>query len=290
MDVLVFEDAGSPEDAASFAARVDPVLMAHRTATNVIATRLSDAVAGRPTGLTRWYLVEDAGAIVAAAMHSIGLNLMLSPLPEGDRSDIARLLTDVLSKRGDELGALSGSHADVAAFVTAWQQSGGGPDRLIMNEWIHELHHAPAGPPAPGLGRAAGPGDLSAVDVLLRGFYRETFPGRSQASVTDEAVQRVQRGGLMVWECEGILTSLAGLHGPAASVCRIGPVYTAPDFRCRGFGAAVTACAARTGFGRGAEYCMLYTDQSNPTSNRVYARLGFQRVGANVMVSLDSPS
>ena len=49
--------------------------------------------------------------------------------------------------------------------------------------------------------------------------------------------------------------------------------------------AAVTAAVTVSAFERGAELCMLYTDEANPTSNRVYSRLGYRPVSTSVMVS-----
>jgi predicted GNAT family acetyltransferase len=60
---------------------------------------------------------------------------------------------------------------------------------------------------------------------------------------------------------------------------RIGPVYTRPGHRGRGHGAAVTAAAARLASEGGADEVLLFTDLDNPTSNALYARLGFVGVG-----------
>jgi predicted GNAT family acetyltransferase len=57
---------------------------------------------------------------------------------------------------------------------------------------------------------------------------------------------------------------------------RIGPVYTPPEHRGRGYAAAVTAAAARWALGSGARHVLLYTDLANPTTNRLYPRLGFR--------------
>ena len=57
---------------------------------------------------------------------------------------------------------------------------------------------------------------------------------------------------------------------------RIGPVYTLPDHRGRGYGAAVTAAASRWALNRGARNLLIYTDLANPTTNRLYPRLGYR--------------
>jgi predicted GNAT family acetyltransferase len=52
-------------------------------------------------------------------------------------------------------------------------------------------------------------------------------------------------------------------------------VATPPEFRGRGYGATITAYAARDGFGHGADLAWL---QSSAMGESVYLRLGFREV------------
>ena len=62
----------------------------------------------------------------------------------------------------------------------------------------------------------------------------------------------------------------------------IGPVYTPPEHRGRGYASGVVAHASGLALASGAPGCTLFTDLSNPISNRIYERLGYQRVGTCV--------
>jgi predicted GNAT family acetyltransferase len=55
-------------------------------------------------------------------------------------------------------------------------------------------------------------------------------------------------------------------------------VYTPPQHRRCGYGAAVTAACTRDALRHGAEQVVLFTDLTNPTSNALYQRLGYQPV------------
>jgi predicted GNAT family acetyltransferase len=59
---------------------------------------------------------------------------------------------------------------------------------------------------------------------------------------------------------------------------RIGPVYTPPDYRGRGYASACTAALSQQMLYAGYQYCFLYTDLSNPTSNRIYQNIGYELV------------
>ena len=80
-----------------------------------------------------------------------------------------------------------------------------------------------------------------------------------------------------IWD-DGGPVSLAGYGGTTPSGSRIGPVYTPPEHRGRGYGSAVTAAVTRDRLAAGRRFCFLYTDLSNPTSNKIYEAIGYRRV------------
>ena len=82
----------------------------------------------------------------------------------------------------------------------------------------------------------------------------------------------------MVWE-DGQPVSMIGVAPEVAGVVRIGPVYTPTHFRRRGYAGSAVAAASRRALVSGAARCMLYTDLDNPTSNKIYAEVGYRRLG-----------
>jgi predicted GNAT family acetyltransferase len=84
--------------------------------------------------------------------------------------------------------------------------------------------------------------------------------------------------GVWLWERDGRTVSLAVRRPVVAGSARIGPVYTPPEDRGRGYGSAVTAAATRDIL-EDAAIPVLFTDRRNPTSNAIYARLGYRAVG-----------
>jgi predicted GNAT family acetyltransferase len=81
--------------------------------------------------------------------------------------------------------------------------------------------------------------------------------------------------------------SLAGWGGETPNGVRVGPVYTPPEHRGRGYGSAVTAAVTAERLAAGRRFCFLYTDVENPTSNRIYTRLGYEPVCESVDYAFD---
>ena len=127
----------------------------------------------------------------------------------------------------------------------------------------------------PGAPRPADEGD---VPLLVAWF--EAFVAETQVSTQDieQAVRdRLSYQGFVIWEHDWPV-SLAGHTRKAFQGIRLGPVYTPPEHRGRGYGGAVTAAASQQALDRGAWEVVLFTDLTNPTSNALYPRLGYRPV------------
>jgi predicted GNAT family acetyltransferase len=84
--------------------------------------------------------------------------------------------------------------------------------------------------------------------------------------------------GLVVWEDAGEPVSFAGFGGATPNGVRIGPVYTPPERRSNGYASALVASVSGDRLDEGKRFCFLYTDLANPTSNRIYERIGYEWV------------
>ncbi|KAF0685139.1 Aste57867_22910 [Aphanomyces stellatus] len=105
--------------------------------------------------------------------------------------------------------------------------------------------------------------------------------GDSHAFVT----RNLQRSGLYIWEVNGYPVAFAGFAAPVQLsggdvIYKIGPVYTPPQERRRGYGSAVTAALSQVLLHRHtgeASKChvMLNADAANPASNKAYQNIGY---------------
>ena len=72
--------------------------------------------------------------------------------------------------------------------------------------------------------------------------------------------------------------SLVRVNARVADVVRIGPVYTPPRARRRGYAGTAVAAASRRAFEAGARRCAIITDVANPISNHIYSEVGYRPV------------
>jgi hypothetical protein len=131
-----------------------------------------------------------------------------------------------------------------------------------------------------GRPRAATEKDRSLLIDWVRAFRDEVLPEDAKApppEATVDARLGHGAGAFMLWE-DGEPVSLAGWGGETPNGVRVGPVYTPPEHRRRGYASAVTAAVSAERLGAGRSFCFLYTDLANPTSNRIYTNIGYEPV------------
>jgi predicted GNAT family acetyltransferase len=112
-------------------------------------------------------------------------------------------------------------------------------------------------------------------------------PGSSahESPAPDEMRRRIETGRIFVWEVDGAAVHVTAASEPAFGVSRIGPVYTPREHRGRGYAGRAVYEVSKQLIDSGVRAC-LFTDQANPTSNKIYEALGYERLVdmANLLV------
>ena len=152
---------------------------------------------------------------------------------------------------------------------------------------IHELRTVVV-PEALAAGncRPAALGDETTLTPWIAEMLRTMSDPREPAGVTRE---RIRTGQLFVWETDRPV-SMAAWMGKTRNGARIALVYTPPERRGRGYATACVTALTQYLLDRGNRYCCLYTDLANPTSNAIYARIGYRPVSDAAVYSLERPA
>ncbi len=218
------------------------------------------------------WVVEDGPRIVAAALRTPPFNLVLARPLEGSAVD------ELAQGIRDDLPGVTGALPEVDAFATAWEARTGVTRRRQMTQRIFRLTAVRPVSGVSGQPRRATMEDRPLLVEWVEAFAEEAVPD-SPATASNMVDARLKdgAGGFLLWDDDGIV-SLAGWGGLTPNGVRIGPVYTPPEHRRRGYGSAVTAAASANQLAEGRRFCFLYTDLANPTSNKIYMDIGYEPV------------
>jgi RimJ/RimL family protein N-acetyltransferase len=260
-------------DAREFSARAGPFLTA-TIECNVLATVLMGVLEGRYADVEPLFGYElgPGGVVTAAVMRTPPFPMMTSRL---DPPAIGPVL-DAWLERDPVLPGVNGPPEAARAFAEAWSGRTGGQVELERAMAMHSLQVV-NDPPRPPTGRLRR-GERGERDLLIawwQAFADEAggYGGRQAAANVDA---RLAAGSLYVWD-DGGPVSLVASQPPVNGVVRIGPVYTPPQCRRHGYAGMAVAEVSRRALAAGAHTCMLFTDLANPTSNKIYAEVGYRR-------------
>lgn len=212
------------------------------------------------------------GAFVRTPPHRVSVSAVG---PEAADS-LALLLADF----GPDLPGVAAERATAEAFARSWRQHTGASAVLGMRQRLYRLDTlSPPEPVPPGRDRVATEADR---DLLARWYeeFCEALGERPGMAPHAWADSRIVYGGATVWETpDGTPVAMAGATRRVAGQVRVAPVYTPADLRGRGYGGAATVAVTRAALDAGTAEVLLFTDLANPTSNRLYQRLGYRPVG-----------
>ena len=100
----------------------------------------------------------------------------------------------------------------------------------------------------------------------------------SQEDADNFAAASVGRSELLLWKDGGRVCAMAKIAYRSASSARINTVVTDRAVRGRGYAGMLVSHMCEKLIGEGVSP-MLYADAANPSSNRAYRRIGFEKVG-----------
>jgi RimJ/RimL family protein N-acetyltransferase len=235
-------------------------------------------------GSSRPYLatVESASGLRVAAVMTPPYRLQLYAQEDDDVAGL-ELLAEGLLRGAWRVPGVIARDTVAEAFASVWSRKTGVQWRTGMRQGVHELRKVehPAYP-AGEFGPAAA-ADVALVRRWARGFHEACFGDDRWERSVKEAEARLNSGALFLW-VDGEPVSMAARSRPTPHGEAISFVYTPPDLRGRGYATALVARLSQRILDEGKQFCTLYTDLGNPTSNRIYRSIGYRKVAEVVDV------
>ena len=274
-------------DVGAFAARVEPYLLA-REATHCLILGLLATLPGEPLpdGETPYMALvreRDAVALVALRTPPYGLTLsLLAPeiaADEGATDEaLALVADDVAARYAGGLPGVNGPTPISRLFAEQWQRRMGQAARLVVHERVYQLETVIPPADAPGTCRPVNMGDRELLTRWMAEFAAEAIPEQEvDAAVwVERYLASPSRGGYL-WE-DGVPVTWVGYGNPTPRGIRIGPVYTPPEHRGRGYASACVAATSQRLLDGGRTFCFLFTDLANPTANHIYQAVGYNPI------------
>lgn len=225
--------------------------------------------------------VEQNGTVVGCALRTPPRKLVITRIPPGA---VDALVMDVTACY-DELPGVFGPPVAAREFARQWCARHGSAPRDAMTQRLYSLDRVRTPQRIPGGSlRLARPEQAGLVSAWISCFAAEAGV---EARSREHVAACIAAGEMALW-WDGEPRTLAGYSGRSPNGVRIGYVYTPPEWRGRGYATACVAALSQHALDGGARFCCLYTDLSNPASNRIYQRIGYTAVCDVVDIEFDT--
>jgi len=280
----VFSDIGL------FAEAVRPLLDADPTGSAMLGRMLATELATPSPGIPVMATVSDARRVRVAAMGTCRLPLTVlcgfadaDADADADQDVMAAVMHDLVASllaASLPVDRISGPVRAAESLARTWSSFTGVPPVRDMALLLYRLGALVEPVGVTGTARSAAPDDPADAELIAAWWYefaREAGIGRQGGGPDPQALaDGARRGRVVTIFSDGARPVAAAGHSPVvAGGARIAPVYTPPQHRRRGYGAAVTTAAVRSAQRCGASEITLFANAAYPASNLLYRGMGF---------------
>jgi predicted GNAT family acetyltransferase len=211
-----------------------------------------------------------------SAAREVLVDVLLAP-SRIEATATLEVLADALQAGGHSVPECLGPSATATAFAELWGRRTGRGFTLKMAQRVYELRqvHFPVG--VPGKARVPTDADLDLLADWTHRFGLEVSAGEpGDPHAARASVQELMGvGRKLIWEDQGRPVSMAAAQRPLKRGIAISRVYTPPEHRGHGYASACVATLSQRQLDAGRQFCCLYTDLANPTSNSIYQKIGY---------------
>ena len=269
--VHVTDDAREADAAAGAFLAAKPV--DHTVPLSLLADRIVHDRPGR-----YWWATRGADVVGFALRTPPSFHASVVPM-DGETADA---IADRLAVDDDAppLPGVIGEAATAARVTGRWTERTRCGATPAEGQRLYRLGTLTEPTGVPGELRTATTDDLPLLVDWLRAFDRDTGMPATGGRPEDMLLPRIEAGRMWIWDDDGA-ACMATATPPAGGVTRVGAVYTPDDRRRRGYAGATVGRVSGELLANDPEVdvCTLFTQLSNPTSNAIYRRLGYEAVG-----------
>jgi hypothetical protein len=204
--------------------------------------------------------------------------------PNGWEAAVEHVLPGI-RKFYPEISALHGPADQVVAVANAAGQA----YKIDTEQGLYRLDTLIPPRSCPGKLRQATMDDHDLIMDWYCAFLEEVM----NETVTREAISQTIEGVIgsqsyWLWE-DGKRVAMTSVTRNTGRGITIGYVYTPPESRGKGYASNVTAAVTRLMLEeRGLEFCTLFTDMANPTSNKIYQAIGYYKISDFLYLSFQA--
>jgi len=221
--------------------------------------------------------VRDQDGIHFTAIKLKGRNLIVS----GSRSkleEVAPLLFKFLEDNKIDLPGIAGEKDLVLEMAHILQRDFNWNFKVTFEQLVYAIDKIKFNPQIEGSLQKGSLNDIANLSQWMNQFLAEAFGELNLKEATETIKRKIDNAELYVW-CKDEKVSMCCIARPTVNGITINYVFTPKQHRRKGYGTKLVAELSSLMLKQGYKFCTLFTDMNNPTSNKIYTKIGYEPLG-----------
>lgn len=230
-----------------------------------------------------FYSIQSGNEFSACALiFDNGRPLMLTSMP----LEAINLVVQKLIDMKIELTAIIGDEVTAGIFKDQWNKINQTESKINTHLGVYECCKVIRPDPIAGKLINARPEHKEILKNYTKNFFKDFCPEDPECD--DETIESIVSHHLdlgciyILKNSDDEIVSMAAIIRSTTNTETIGFVYTPEKLRGKGYGSSIVALLAENILSKGINFVNLFTDLANKTSNSIYSKVGFVKIGNNI--------
>lgn len=233
--------------------------------------------------------IEENGQLLAIFQMTPPHPLNIIFVDENQISTCIDLCISELTKHAVPLESIISVKEWAVLFAQKWQEKTDGNYSLMMDQGLYRLDQVEESlEMSPGKWRYATISDAQLIEKWYSQFEQDTGLSVTAPEEIKKRVKNMLDGKeVFFWEDQGEVVSMMKKSRPTTNGITVSLVFTPAEKRKKGYGRTLVATVSKELL-KEFEFCVLYTDMLNPTSNKIYQEIGYKKLVDSVHLKLET--
>lgn len=226
-------------------------------------------------------IVEENGKVIYAFMQTT--KHWILPDVADIQKEVIEAISLFLYRNKKQVSSILGPVRLVESFVDQWIQLTGAKANVHMKQLIYQLLEVKVKPASNGILVKATEAEQSLVIDWLLQFGVQAGEHITEEHATETAANNIRNQSLYLWIVNGSPVSMVNNSRSTRNGTSINAVFTPDNYKRNGYATSAVAVLSQKLLDEGYQFCCLYTDLANPTSNGIYQKIGYEVVGDSIV-------
>lgn len=275
------------EDAIQFAEVAEPIIVKNEDVFSLFFGVLQAIKAGKYEN-PLMVAVTDGEHVLALLQMTPPHPLNLVIVKENRADEVIDFIIQELRGKRIAVPSIISLKNWALSFANAWENQTGMTQKLLMDQGLYRLDEVEESlAMSPGSWRFATETDAPLIEKWFALFEEDTNLDRTPAELIKEKVEAfLDSKEVFLWEDEEKVVSMMKKSRPTKNSVTVSFVFTPKEERKKGYARTMVAQGSRELL-KDYEFCVLYTDMMNPTSNKIYKEIGYKHIADSIHIGFE---